>query len=369
MIRVIVDGTIYSQQRYGGISRCFTEMLSHLGNHQGELEIILHLPSECQGRGPSGEWIRTIQDIAVRPKRVLDDISKRATISYIRSLRPQIYHSTYYTLPYWPKLKSITTVHDFVHETYQALMGDRRRIVEQKKNAIEKADAVIAVSDSTKEDILIHTNVEESRIVVIHHGISGIFLSLSSSEEEIQAFKRKHQIGSSYWLFVGRRGLYKNFSTLLRAFVQVAKANDDYLIAVGGEDRLDPWQIDLLIRNRLERRVKLLHAASDADLKIAYSGAMAFVYPSLSEGFGIPLIEAMACGTPVIASDIPVFHEVAGNAAVYFRPNDYEVLADIMTGLRNTSSAKDIREYGKERAKSFSWRIASEKLYEVYRSI
>jgi len=284
-------------------------------------------------------------------------------------LRPQIFHSTYYTPPYWPGFRSVVTVHDFIHERFPALLGNAHQFIEQKKNVIESADIVVAVSHSTRNDILTYTEAEESNIVVIHHGISDAFLTASPSDTDIGVFRETHKIDGPYWLYVGNRGHYKNFGTLLRAFVNVASQSGGYLVAIGGGPNLEPWQAELLIRNRLEKRVRLLHAMDDANLQIAYAGAAAFVFPSLAEGFGIPLLEAMALGVPILASDIAVFREVAADAATYFDPYDEKSLADAMKKVLDETACRNLVETGRTRVREFSWETATRKLADVYKSL
>jgi glycosyltransferase involved in cell wall biosynthesis len=260
----------------------------------------------------------------------------------------------------------VVTVHDFIHEKFPALLGDAEGFREQKRNVIENADVIVAVSHSTKEDILTYTRAEESKIVVIHHGVKDVFLAPSVSEADIQMFREAHRIAGPYWLYVGRRGHYKNFGTLLRAFVRVAPQTDGYLVAVGGEKKLEPWQEDFLIRSCLEHRVRLLHVVSDCSLVTAYAGASAFVFPSLDEGFGIPLLESMAVGTPIIASNISVFREVAGESPLYFDPYDEKALADAMKTVLNDTVAQTFAEKGYKRVREFSWNTAAGKLRDVY---
>lgn len=363
MIRVLIDGVIYGQQSFGGISRCFTEILARLGHQYDDIEVILHVPRHCRVMLPKAKWIREIRDCNLRPYRIFRGVSK----SWVRSLRPQIFHSTYYTSPYWQELKRVVTVHDFIHERYTSLTGDARLFINQKRREIEEADAIVAVSHSTRNDILTYTRADQSRITVIHHGVSNSFLVTSGIDRH--TFRESHKIGDPYWLYVGNRGLYKNFGTLLRAFVQVAPQTDGYLVAIGGENKLEPWQVDLLIRYRLEQRVCLLHATDDEALRLAYLGSAAFVFPSLAEGFGIPLLEAMACGAPVVAADIPVFREIATDSALYFDPYDEEALAYKMIQVLDENMRHRLVERGLKRVKEFSWDSAACKLVDVYKSL
>lgn len=369
MVRVLIDGVIYGLQEFGGISRYFTENCIRLGLNCNGIKLILHLPAGCRAKTPEAKWIKQIRDSSLWPQRIFRGVCEGASKAMIRMLHPQVFHSTYYTLPYWSGLRSVVTVHDFIHERFPALLGDVHQFIEQKRNVIENADIIVAVSHSTKNDILTYTKAEESKIVVIYHGVNDAFLTASPSEEDIRMFRETHKIDGPYWLYVGNRGHYKNFGTLLRSFVRVAPQTGGYLVAIGGGAKLERWQVDLLIQNRLEQRVRLLHAMDDDDLEVAYAGAAAFVFPSLMEGFGIPLLEAMAVRTPIVASDIPVFREIAGEAALFFDPYDEKGLATAMIQILDESVRGNLMEKGRKRVIGFSWDTATRKLWDVYKSI
>jgi glycosyltransferase involved in cell wall biosynthesis len=366
MVRVLVDGIIYRQQHFGGISRCFTEMLTRVGRHCGDIETLLHLPEGCHAQTPKAATIREIRDRHLRPYRLLNRASVAASKAAAKKLRPQIFHSTYYTSPYWPGMKTVVTVYDFIHEQFPALQGEAA-FVEQKRREIERADAIIAISDCTGNDVLRYARVDPARITVIPLGVSDAFLETA---EEIPAplFRKQHNIPNPYWLFVGQRNLYKNFGTLLRAFTQISEKTRTDLVLVGGLPELESWQIDLLIRHRLERRIHRL-AVSDGVLRQVYANAEGFIFPSLAEGFGIPLLEAMAAGVPIVASDIPVFHEVAGDAALFFDPYDDGALAHAMLRVLDKTTRCDLVHKGRERVRSFTWDEAARKLGQVYRGL
>ena len=368
MVKVVVDGVIYGIQKRGGISRYFTEILGRIGREHEDVEVILHLPQGCNAMVPNGRGIRKINDLNLRPGRVFNRPCRWLSKMRAGTARPDIFHSTYYTAPYWPRLKSVVTVHDFIHEKFTSLLGDGA-LIERKRRVLEKADVVVAVSRCTKDDVLRYTKVDAARIAVIYHGVNDTFASGRVTPETRQSFREKHNLAEPYWLYVGRRGSYKNFGSLLRAFVRVGPDTGGRLLAVGGSERLEIWQVDLLVRNRLEQRVRVLSDIDDEEMRLAYSCAAGFVFPSLDEGFGIPLLEAMACGTPVIASDIPVFREVARDAAVYFDPHDDEALAETMMRVLDESTRRDLVEAGRRRVRDFSWNEAARRLVDVYRSL
>jgi len=370
MIRVLVDGVIYRLQEYGGVNRYFTETFDRVGHHSNDVQIILHVPARCQGALPNRTWIRHVKDWNLTPRSFPNlNLSLSVMSKAIAwTLRPQIFHSTYYTAPYWSGLRSVVTVHDFIHERFPAMLDDRSFIA-RKRHVIEGADAIIANSHSTKDDILKYTQAQESKIVVIYRGVSETLLSAPLPKEEFDSLLKKHGCSPPYWLYVGQRGWYKNFGTLLRAFARISRQVDGYLVAIGGSDCLEQWEVDFLIENRLEQRVIVLSAVDDQVLAAAYHNAAGFAYPSLAEGFGIPLLEAMACGAPIIASDIPVFHEIASDAALYFDPHDEEALAKAMTDVLDKPTRRDLAEKGRKRVTEFSWDKCAAETVNVYKSL
>ena len=366
-MRVLIDGRIYGMQPYGGINRYFTEVLSRMGNVDDGVEILLHLPKEAQGELPHGNHIRIVAPRQgsgfVRP------FVRRTRGVRLRAFKPRIFHSTYYQEPYWSGMKSVVSVHDFVQERYRHLMtASSVAFTTMKRRVIETADAVLAVSHATRRDILTYTSADPGRISVVHHGVSEPFASGAPSKEEVDLFRQDHGINSPYWLFVGRRRLYKNFDTFFQAWLRLSAECDDVtsLVAVGPEARLSDNQVAALVRNRLEERVVVLQSSDDNLLRAAYGGAQAFVYPSLCEGFGIPLLEAMACGVPVLASDIPPFREVCDDAAAYFDPHDAGVLAELMATMLDQETQQELAARGKERVRAFSWQEATQQIANVY---
>jgi glycosyltransferase involved in cell wall biosynthesis len=251
------------------------------------------------------------------------------------------------------------------------MSGNYMGFIDHKRKVIEQADAIIAVSNATKHDILKFTNTKSKNISVIHHGINQNFKNTCPSVTDIEQFKTENQIKKPYWLFVGRRLRYKNFGTLLRAWAKVTNKYkiDSNLVAIGPNDGLESWQIDFLIKNRLESKIKLLSRVDDCTLINAYHGATAFIFPSLFEGFGIPLLEAMACNTPIIASNIPVFHEIAADAALFFDPHDEDSLTDAMIQILDGQLCQNLKKLGQKRLDFFSWEQSAQQVVKIYQEL
>lgn len=371
MSRVLVDGIMYRLQAQGGITRCFDELLARVGRYDNELEILFHLPARYRRTPPRAPWLRTIRDRRIRPHRFFGPIMRRASMARLRTLKPRVFHSTYYTRPYWPGMQSVVTVHDFAHQRFPELMTDMdHELPSRMKRAIEEASAIIAVSETVRGQVLEYTRAEPSRTVVIPHGIGDAFKPNDSDPGKIGRVLDKHGVRRPYWLHVGRREGYKNFMALMRAFVARAGHEDAALVAVGGAPELEPEPARLVAEHRLDARVHVLHGVSDEELRLLYADATALVFPSFDEGFGIPLLEAMACGTVSIASDIPAFREVAGRAALYFDPHAWHALSEHMRRVAEDEAVRDdLIRAGRERVQEFSWDVSARALAEVYRGL
>lgn len=374
MIRVAVDGCIYEMQAQGGINRCFNETMWRIAREDGDIEFILTLPPKVRGELPTAPHIRHVRMPVYRefPPRVLSRrLHWRRERAFLKRLRPDIFHSTYYEPNPYHGSKTVVTVHDFIDEkSFATMSGNFAELIAKKRLAIEDADAIIAVSEATKRDIVRYTSAPEERISVVYHGIKDVFRT-RMPEDETGRFYSMLGGEKPYWLFVGKRVRYKNFLLALKAWERFESETSmgTQFVAVGPDLRIEDSFVDFLIEHGLESKFHYLLNATDKELAIAYRNSLAFIFPSLYEGFGIPLIEAMACGTPIIASDIPVFREVAGDAALFANSRSEESLATAMQSVMNSEVREKLIIAGKIREKTFTWEAASNALANVYRDL
>jgi glycosyltransferase involved in cell wall biosynthesis len=359
---VLFDGIIYKLQSRGGISRSFTELFRHLDRERG-IEPILMVPDNPIGEIPAFPNLTCLRRPAVLPRRV----GARLGALRLQLLQPKVFHSTYYTLPERKGHKSVVTIHDFMHERYADQLGDPE-LVARKRQCLESADAIIAVSEDVRNELLNRFTIPQDRVTVAYHGVSDVFLKGVPGTEEVRAFRERFGLVRPYFLFVGQRYFYKNFALLLQAFTQIAGTVELDLVAVGGAPTFDRNECDIIHRHGLEGRVHLL-PLSDEELNLAYHDSAAFIFPSLAEGFGIPLLEAMACRTPILASDIPVFREVAGCAAGYFDPTDAESLAAAMQRVLASDVRTELLNHAQARIGNFSWQKFAAIHASVYRQL
>jgi glycosyltransferase involved in cell wall biosynthesis len=248
-----------------------------------------------------------------------------------------------------------------IHEIFRNQIDPKGEHTELKRKAIFAAARLICVSENTKKDLLNWYSIPENKIAVIHQA-AGIDASLSHGDEPVPSYP--------YYLYVGSRDAsYKNFDTLLLALAKVASINPDIRLCVVGYP-FDAIEIRRIAELQLSDCIELYTGTSDSHLAKLYRCSIAFVYPSLYEGFGIPPLEAMSCGTPVVASNCSSIPEVVGEAGLLFDSKSANDLADILLFLLDNSTERDrLIIKGYERAKAFSWEKTVAKTLDVYQSV
>jgi len=362
-MKIFIDGHML-KQAHGGVSRVWRETLGRVIAQCPTHDFTLYLTDRARRGAPAAPRVRRIIEWDLPPRTLFTAVSHWQA----RRVRADIFHSTYYTDPLTTARRIVVTVYDFNHERLPGVTGSTH-MIERKRACIQRADALVAISEATKNDLIEFCRVRPEQVTVMPLACDEIFASTPAPPDEIAAFVAKHRLRQPYWLYVGRRGTYKNFTTLLKAFAAVAGEAGGSLVVAGGRPELETQEIQLLIENRLEDRVVLLPGISDDALRVAYAGAAAFVFPSLAEGFGLPVLEAMGGGCPVIASDIAVFREVAGAAALFFDPHDPAALAAAMLRSLDPTVRAPLASAGRTRAADFSWDKSAAILRGVYESL
>ncbi len=269
--------------------------------------------------------------------------------------------------------KLIFTIHDLAYiehpEWYPLLV--RKRLAFMTWLGILKAEHIIAVSNATKNSIIDYYKIPESRITVIHEGADPIFRPIPESEERSSRLER-HGIRSPFMLYVGRFHARKNLIRLVQAFARIRSELDPsfQLVLVGRDQYHGALVMDEIARLGLGEQVICPGHIPVDDLPYLYSAAELFVYPSLFEGFGLPPLEAMACGTPVAVSDRKSLPEVVGEAGVLFDPDNTEEIAKtLLDMLQDEVRRKELGMCSIEQASRFSWETAAMETLEVYRAI
>ncbi len=366
MFKVFYDGYVFYRQRQGGINNVFREIFKRINNHS-DLVCAVTFPSS--NKCDDIHCIKKFIIPKIRPGRYFPYFWKIVNELYMKNFNPNIFHSTFYTEPIFDRrMKKVLTIHDMVHEIYNSGFNTKNKcFVQLKKKLAYEADAIICVSESTKQDVLKYYKIDPSRIFVIHNSCDELFKE-SVSDMERRAFSKKFNLFNPYILYVGRIKGYKNFDLLLDVYTSSSEISSNRDLVIITSDTYSPEQIKKI--SRYSSKIKQFHDLPAHELKMFYSCADLFAYPSKYEGFGIPVLEAMACGIPVIASRISSIHEVGGNAALYFNPHSHEdLLAKITKVMNDKELRKTLINRGYENIKRFSWDQSVNKLVEVYKTL
>lgn len=257
----------------------------------------------------------------------------------------------------------ITTVHDlyFYFHPEQVIGEMRRDYPDMVYKHCMKSDAIIAVSEYTKSQLVDHLKIASSKIYTVHHG-SDPFFSQHQSENEVARVKKTFRITQPYFLFVGSIEPRKNLPTLLEAFEKMKPGTQ--LVLCGPEG----WGEDLPSFD--SERVLRTGYVSRVDLRVLYQNAIALIMPSVDEGFGLPLLEAMTAGIPIVASKIPAFCEIGGDAFLPFPAESATQLLIAMESVHSDTAIRDrLIQNGKERIKKFTWQEAAQKTLDIYKHL
>jgi glycosyltransferase involved in cell wall biosynthesis len=368
MTTVVYDHQIFSSQSYGGISRYFCEVAKLIGESDDlTLKILAGIYINEYLSLVSSKKILGYKRPLISLKTINSffALNDRFTKIYANSFSPDIIHQTYYFSEYIAprKTKIVITVYDMIHEKFKPMFSELDDFTSKKKmEAVDRADQIICISENTKNDLIEIFNIDPRKIEIIHLA--------SSMNSDIDTSSINFDFSFPYILYVGARDGYKNFQTLLRAFANCENLKHDfYLICFGGSS----FTIDelKLIYELGLNSVQIIHTSgSDQALAFLYKHSSAFVYPSLYEGFGIPPLEAMSLGCPVVCSNTSSIPEVVGGAAEFFDPNYPD---SISVALKNVLYSSDktnlLINMGFERAKSFTWEKCAAKTSAIYQSL
>jgi len=282
-----------------------------------------------------------------------------------------LYHSTAFYLNPISEGKSILTIFDvnFLAMRKFTLWSGRWHFAPKMKDYAKRSHHIITVSESSKREIIKYLNVAEEKISVIYGGYSDIFKPKADDRLSGEV-KRKYNITGNYLLYVGTLEPRKNLLGLIRAYAQ-SRAKDDFILVLAGGRGWQYENIFKLVRKlKLENRIIFTGYVPENDLPGLYQGATLFVYPSFYEGFGLPPLEAMACGLPVIVSNTTSLPEVVGDAGVYVDPDYVEQISfSIDTVLSDSDLRQTLIQRSLERAKLFSWEKTAKKTLELYEQV
>ncbi|PKL40235.1 MAG: glycosyltransferase [Candidatus Riflebacteria bacterium HGW-Riflebacteria-1] len=351
-MQIAYDNIIFSLQKAGGASMYWHELIKRL-QIRGEVSFFEKENSNIFRKHLT---IQAKEELCV-PSRVL-----RYFPFTQRLPSKSIFHSSLYRVSIQKNIVNITTVYDF---TYEYFVNGLPKFIHswQKGYAVRHSDGLICISENTKRDLLkFRPHTDESKIRVIYIGVSDDFFLLQNKVQHLnQNFECLQN--KKYIVFVGDRSPYKNFDLAVKALQQFS---DLFLVIVGGK----PFnQEESLLMSNLKDRVFHFAGIDSSKLNILYNNAFCLVYPSSYEGFGIPVVEAMKSGCPVVTTGMSSIPEVAGIAGVYINKLTPDGVAQSIASLKNLQFREEVVRRGFLQAAKFSWDKCFEETYAFYEEI
>jgi glycosyltransferase involved in cell wall biosynthesis len=289
--------------------------------------------------------------------------------------RPDVLFVPSHVMPLVCPVPAIVTVHDLGYLAYPEAHGrfDRWYLDWTTRRHIRVAAHLLADSEATRQDLIRHYGADPNRITVVYPGLDPAFRPIDDPDQ-LATVQSRYGISSEYLIHVGTLQPRKNLDRLLDAFDRIDNSqltidNSQFQLVLAGKSG---WLAgDLVARARaMPDRVRLLGHVDQQDLPALISGARALVMPSLYEGFGFPVLEAMACGTPVVASNVSSLPEVAGDAALLVDPHDTDALADALARILTDEGLRaELRRRGLQRARQFTWQRAARRTLTILESV
>lgn len=366
--KVFFDSEIFRRQNFGGISRYFAELITGINETPGYEVIPQKFFSQniyLQERGLNNRASAySNNDIF---KKAYWRFENRQLHDKLKKGGFDVFHPTYYTpyfLAYLPPDKPfVLTVHDMIHENY---LDSRNEYYGEETNGkfalIPKAAHLIAVSQYTKSQIIRHfPDISADKISVVYHG--------ANMNPGISGDSKGLHLPEKYLLFIGIKKHYKNFFWLAASLRDYLKANNIKILCAGGHD-FDGFERQFLADAGLEKHVLYTSFSTQQQLAAIYKNAICLVYPSIEEGFGMPILEAFACECPVVLSNSSCFPEIAQDAALYFAPGNAQQLIDNITLIIEDKTVRSaLIEKGKLRPADFSWKKTVARHIDIYNNI
>ena len=376
-IKVLYDHQIFFSQKVGGVSRYFYELIqSAHSNYSPNIAIKLHKNMYIGNEERSVPFLEKPpilfeqkNDILSKVKRKFNldldraiNINKNFVLEQMIVFKPDIFHPTYYDDYFLDKIGDIPfvlTIHDMTHEIFpEHFLGDNKTCF-YKKKLFSAAKQVIAVSKNTKKDIMEIFEVSGEKITVVPLANSLICSSEKQNDNE------RSRISGKYILFVGGRRAYKNFMFFIASISKLLLKDPELMVICTGQ-LFNKFELDYLDFLGLSSKVACL-SVNDDELSLLYSNAEMFVFPSLYEGFGIPVLESFACGCPALLSNAASLPEVGGEAAEYFDPKSAVGIRTVVEKvLYNSALREKMIQKGYDRLKLFSWEETVRKTGDVY---
>jgi glycosyltransferase involved in cell wall biosynthesis len=354
-----------------GIGTYIRNLLRYLARLDSRNEfILLSRPHDVEGINALGANFRAVPELAGNYS-----MGEQWRVPLVlRRERVDLFHAPHYVLPPLVRCPSVVTIHDVIHLMFPNYLPSRLALTYARKSitmAARRATRVMTVSESSKRDILRFVDIPADKIDVIYNAYDERF-GVEPSEEEVVRVRERYQLHDRFVLYAGNVKPHKNLERLIQAFHLVRRRglDDLKLVLIGDEISRYASLRRAVHQHQLHKYVRFLGYLPEETLAVMYRLAGLFAFPSLYEGFGLPPLEAMASGTPVVTSNLSSLPEVTGDSAILVDPYDPEAIADGMHQvLTNDELRRELRQKGIARARQFSWEDSIRRVHAIYESV
>lgn len=376
MLHFHIDGLIYGLQPHGGISRVFTNLIEALSARQ-DCEVTLYLPPNLRASQRLPNRTATVvypETIDFRPRRIFESLNRsrasRAMNRMWSSVRNGVYLSSHYSTYPGIELPQLQIIQDTIYERFPDLFASNWDLqhVKDKFACIKAASCIVTPSVRSLEDTREFYDIDNKACFVVPYACDDNFRK-TPVQNDLAVFREQHKLHEPFILHTGSRYLHKNFGALMAAYSQWDGKSEYMLVSVGA-GRFSPVEASLARGLGIAHRITVIPSLNDQQLVTAYHAASAFVFPSLYEGFGFPVIEAIACGTPAAISNASCLPEVGGGTPWYFDPyNQKMMLVAIEQALMARRTDCDRIKNGKREILNRTWGDVAKKVADIARSI
>ncbi|HUF23525.1 MAG TPA: glycosyltransferase family 1 protein [Vicinamibacterales bacterium] len=364
-MRIAIDAR---KLRDFGVGTYVRNVLRVLGRIDRENEyILLCRASDCDSVRALGDNFRAV----VEPSGNYSVAEQIRVPLALKRAGAQVFHAPHYVLPPFLPCPAVVTIHDCIHLMFPEYLPNRLAYAYARTFmtiAARRSARVLTVSEASKRDILRFFHVPSSKVEVIYNALDPAFDNPPEAEDVIRV-RQRYQLDDSFLLYAGNIKPHKNVDRVIEAFARLKKRGFERLklVIIGDEISKSPQLRRAVHRHQLHKHVRFLGFVPDATLAILYRLADVFVFPSLYEGFGLPPLEAMASGTPVVTSNVSSLPEVVGDAALLVDPHDAEAIAAATERiLTDEALRRTLVQKGLARAHGFSWERSVRRIRDVY---
>ncbi|MEI8390334.1 MAG: glycosyltransferase family 1 protein [bacterium] len=371
-MKILYDNIIFINQNYGGVPRYFFELMTYYTQNKSlDFDFpILYSENEYLKDTDIAPWVKRFKKSGLLKigeiRKNLRKLNQFLVKQAICSKKHDVFHPTFYQDYYIDLIddkKLVITIHDMIQEIFsEDFKDDPTQGAKYKKMCAYRADAIIAVSENTKTDILkFYPDINPDKIEVIYHG--NPFDRFEESNKPLIDMPKR------YILYVGNRNLYKNFNFFIESIADLLKQDESLNLFITGSAAISSEEFKLFNYLGINKSI-VYHRSTDNELLYLYQNAVCFVFPSLYEGFGFPILEAFGASCPVIAGNISSLPEIGLNACEYFDPrNSKSILETVRKVVYDEELKCSMIEKGLKRANDFSWEKTALKTMSVYEKV